>query len=76
MVFNTLFHVGTTLDKSLYYVNSAHILARAGLSFTLILHNLYEAHQVFGAVVGEKFRVGIDNSTTRYYFRILSLFQN
>ena len=62
MVFNTLLLMGTTLDQPLYYVNSTHILVRAGLRFTLILHNLYGARQVFGVVVGEKFRVDINNS--------------
>ena len=64
-------HQGTTLDQTLYYVNSTCILVRAGLRFTLILHNLYGARQVFGAVVVEKFHVHINNSTVRYYSRIL-----
>ena len=50
------------------------ILAHEGLRFTLILHNLYGAHQVFGIVAGEKFHVDIDNSTIDITLDFFSLF--
>ena len=43
------------------------ILARAGLCFTLIIHYIHGAHQVFGSIAWEKFHVDIDNSAVRYY---------
>ena len=55
MIFNTLLFMGMTLDKPLYYEHSTRILACASLRVTSILHNLYRARQVFGAVAGEKF---------------------
>ena len=66
--------MGTTLDKSLYYVNSTHILARAGLCLTLILNNLYGALQVFGVVAEEKFLVDINNSAIDITLDLFSLF--
>ena len=39
-----------------------------------ILHITLLAYQVFGAVVGEKFSVDIDNTTIRYYSGIFVLF--
>ena len=37
-------------------------------------HITFSCYQVFGAVVGEKFRVDIDNSEIRYYSGILFYF--
>ena len=42
--------------------------------FIPILHNLFQACQVFSVVAGEKFRVHIDNSAYRYYFGNIFLF--
>ena len=55
--------MGTTLDESLYYVNSMRILARMGLCFYLTFTHSLRARQVFGAVAEEKFSVDIDNNT-------------
>ena len=54
--------MGTTLDESLYYVNSTCILARTSLHFYLTFTHSLLACQVFCAVAGEKFSVDIDNS--------------
>ena len=58
--------MGTTFDEPLYYMNSTRILARTGLHFYLTFTHSLKAHQVFGAVVGEKFIVNIDNNTIDY----------
>ena len=63
-----------TLNKPLYYVNLMRILTRVGLRFTLILHNLYRAHQDFGVVTGEKFCVAIDNRKIDITLDLFSLF--
>ena len=55
--------MGTTLDESLYYVNSTHILAHTGLRFYITFTHSLTARQVFAAVSKEIFSVDIDNNT-------------